>query len=113
MASKQSFVEFILDQIRGAGVVSSRKMFGEYAIYCGKKTVGLVCDDRLFVKITDVGKTYAVRCLEKSPFDGAKPCFVISQKRIENREWITELIRITSSELPEPLPKKTRAKKAK
>jgi TfoX/Sxy family transcriptional regulator of competence genes len=113
MASKQSTVDFILDQIRAAGDVSARKMFGEYAIYCGKKIVGLVCDDRLFVKKTDVGKTYAVRCLEKSPYDGAKPCFLISQKRVDNREWITELIRTTSSELPEPLPKKARPKKAK
>ncbi len=110
MASKQSTVDFLLDQIRAAGDVSARKIFGEYAIYCGKKIVGLVCDDRLFVKKTDAGKSFVVRCLEKSPYDGAKPCFVISQKRIDDREWITELIRITSSELPEPVPKKTRSK---
>ncbi len=113
MASKQSTVDFILDQIRAAGDVSARKMFDEYSVYCGRKVVGLVCDDMLFVKKTDAGKSFAVRCLEKSPYDGAKPCLSISQKRIENREWITELIRITSSELPEPLPKKTRPKKAK
>ena len=110
MASKQSTVDFILDQIRAAGDVSARKMFGEYAIYCGKKVVGLVCDDRLFVKKTDAGKSYVVRCREKSPYDGAKPCFLISQKRMDDREWITELIQITSSELPEPVPKKTRSK---
>lgn len=110
MASKQSTVDFIMDQIRAAGDVSARKMFGEYAIYCGTKIVGLVCDDRLFVKKTDAGRSYVVRCLEKSPYDGAKPCFLISQKRMDDREWITELIRITSSELPEPVPKKTRSK---
>jgi TfoX/Sxy family transcriptional regulator of competence genes len=110
MASKQSTVDFILDQIRAAGDVSVRNMFGEYAIYCGTKIVGLVCDDRLFVKKTDAGRSYVVRCLEKSPYDGAKPCFLISQKRMDDREWITELIRITSSELPEPVPKKTRSK---
>lgn len=99
-----------MDQIRAAGDVSARKMFGEYAIYCGTKIVGLVCDDRLFVKKTDAGRSYVVRCLEKSPYDGAKPCFLISQKRMDDREWITELIRITSSELPEPVPKKTRSK---
>ena len=110
MASKQSTVDFILDQIRAAGDVSARKMFGEYAIYCGKKIVGLVCDDRLFVKKTFAGKSYIVRCLEKSPYDGAKPCFLISRKRMDDREWITELIRITSCELPEPVPKKTRSK---
>ena len=57
MASKQSTVDFKLDQIRAAGDVSARKMFGEYAIYCIKKIVGLVCDDRLFVKKTDAGNS--------------------------------------------------------
>ena len=83
MSTKQSTVDFILDQIRAAGDVSARKMFGEYAIYCGKKIVGLVCDDRLFVKKTDAGKSYVVRCLEKSPYDGAKPSYLISQKRLD------------------------------
>ena len=33
MASNLSFVEFIVDQIENAGVITSRKMFGGYTIY--------------------------------------------------------------------------------
>ena len=34
MASQQSTVDFILEQIAGAGEVSARKMFGEYGVFC-------------------------------------------------------------------------------
>jgi hypothetical protein len=41
MASRQTTVDFILDQIEGAGTVSAKKMFGEYGIYCDDKMVAL------------------------------------------------------------------------
>ncbi|EMO05030.1 TfoX N-terminal domain protein, partial [Leptospira interrogans serovar Icterohaemorrhagiae str. Verdun HP] len=48
MASDLSFVDFIVDQVKDAGQIVSKKMFGEYAIYCNGKIVALVCDNRLF-----------------------------------------------------------------
>jgi hypothetical protein len=39
------------------------------------------------------------------PYPGAKPYFLI-EDQLENRGWISELIRITVEELPEPKPKK-------
>lgn len=33
MASNQEFVDFVTDQIRGAGEIVAKKMFGEYGIY--------------------------------------------------------------------------------
>ena len=39
MASDQSFVTHICDQAGHTGQISSPKMFGEYAIYCGGKVV--------------------------------------------------------------------------
>jgi len=58
MASRQSTVDFILDQIAEAGSVSAQKMFGEYALYCNNKVVALICDDQLFVKPTNAGKAF-------------------------------------------------------
>ena len=56
MATRQSTVDYILDQLASAGSISARKMFGQYALYCDGKVVGLVCDDTLYVKITEAGK---------------------------------------------------------
>lgn len=104
MASQQSTVDYILEQIKDAGTVSSKKMFGEYAIYCNGKVIALVCDDQLFVKPTIAGKSFATHCTEMPPYPGAKPYLLISGDMWENSEWLVELLQITELELP--LPKK-------
>ncbi|HHS82096.1 MAG TPA: competence protein TfoX, partial [Devosia sp.] len=43
MASSQEFVDFVVEQMGGAGTISARKMFGEYGVYCDGKLIGLVC----------------------------------------------------------------------
>ncbi|AJX14618.1 competence protein TfoX [Burkholderia ubonensis] len=106
MASSQSTVDFIVEQMAAAGAVSARKMFGEYGIYCDGKMVALVCDDRLFVKPTPDGKAFLGECEEGPPYPGAKPCFVISGERWDEREWLSRLIRITAAQLPPPKPRK-------
>ncbi len=107
MASDKDFVEFIAEQMKEAGLISYRKMFGEYAVYCGGKVVALVCDNRLFVKPTKGGREYIGKVVEAPAYPGAKPSFLIEDK-FEDRQWISELIRITAEELPAPKPKKAR-----
>ncbi|MBN3799505.1 TfoX/Sxy family protein [Burkholderia sp. Ac-20392] len=103
MASSQSTVDFIVEQMAAAGTVSARKMFGEYGIYCDGKMAALVCDDRLFVKPTPEGRAFLGTCEEDSPYPGAKPHLVISGERWDDREWLSALIRITAAQLPVPV----------
>jgi TfoX/Sxy family transcriptional regulator of competence genes len=110
MATDKSFIEFIAEQIENAGTITYRKMFGEYALYCNGKVVALVCDNRLFVKPTEGGRSFIEDVVEAPPYPGAKNSFVIEDK-LEDREWISELIRITYKELPEPKPKKKKTAK--
>lgn len=105
MASEISFVEFIVEQMENAGGITYKKMFGEYAIYSGKKVVALICNDQLFVKQTKGGRAYIGDVVEAPAYKGAKMSFLIEDK-FEDREWIIELIQITAKELPEPKPKK-------
>ncbi len=107
MSSDQSFVDFIMETMAGAGKITCRKLFGEYAIYCGGKVVALVCDNRLFVKQTPGGRAFIGKPVEAPAYPGAKLSFLIEDK-IEDRAWMGELIRITSNELLEP---KEKAKK--
>ncbi len=110
MASKQSCVDFILEQIAEAGVVSAKKMFGEYGIYCDGKIVALVCDDQLFVKPTTVGKEFMVTFIEECPYPGAKPYLLISGEKWDDSEWLASLIKISASELPFPQKKSPKRK---
>lgn len=106
MATKQSTVDYILEQLSSVSGVSAKKMFGEYAVYCGGKVVALVCDDQLFVKPTVSGKKFIGRVKEASPYKGAKPCYLISGDRWEDQDWLSELIKVSAAELPAPKPKK-------
>ena len=113
MASDLEFIEFIVEQIENVGVVTFRKMFGEYAIYCNKKVVALVCENQLFVEPTEAGKLFIGKVDEVSPYKGAKPSFLIKEN-IENRGWLSNLIEVTVLELPEPKPKvKSKNRKTK
>ncbi|HEY6815114.1 MAG TPA: TfoX/Sxy family protein [Croceibacterium sp.] len=108
MASDRKTVDFIVEQCAGAGDVSARAMFGEYGVYCDGKMVAIIGDDRLFVKPTPGGRAFADGADEASPYPGAKPCLLIDAERWDDSDWLTELIRITSLELPLPKPKKAK-----
>jgi len=104
MASDQTFVDFITKHIL-LEAVQARKMFGEYGLYAGGKFFGLVCDNKLYIKPTAAGLAFIGEVVEAAPYEGAKPAFLIEEK-IEDREWLTELIRRSLSELPEAKKKK-------
>ena len=105
MATDLEFMEFLADQMAGAGEITFKKMFGEYAVYCGGKVVALVCDNQLFVKPTAAGRAYVGAPVEAPAYPGAKNSFLI-EDAFEDRAWISELIRITAKDLPAPKPKK-------
>jgi len=64
MATQQSTVDYLLEQLRRAGSVSARKMFGEYALYRDGKLVALICDDQLYLKPTAAGRALADGCVD-------------------------------------------------
>jgi len=109
MASTKDYVDYIVGQIENAGLITSKKMFGEYGIYSDNKIVALICDNQLFVKQTEGGKAFIGDVKEAPPYPGAKMSFLIDDKT-DDREWISQLIRITANELPEPKPKKKKIK---
>lgn len=100
MASDQNFVSFVLEQLKNAGEITARKMFGEYAVYCDGKVFGLICDNKLFIKPTVSGRAFIGEIKEAPAYKGAKPSFLI-EDQIEDHEWLCELVQITVKELSE------------
>lgn len=108
MSTKVETIDFILEQLSGIANIRTRKMFGEYALYCGEKVVALICDDELFVKPTTAGKSFAANDYQEgSPYPGAKMYIKVDEK-LDDSEWLSTLIRITADELPMPNPKKVK-----
>lgn len=104
MASKEEFVTYAMEQMRDAGQITCRKMFGEYGVYCDGKIFALICDDQLFVKITEEGRKVCPDLQEMPPYEGAKPYFLVDE--LDDREQMTRLVRETVKVLPEPKKKK-------
>ena len=109
MSSDKSFVTYVVEQIEDAGSITARNMFGEYCLYADAKLFALICDNKLFMKPTENGRTFIKEVVEAPPYPGAKPYLLIEDK-IEDRDWLSELVRITLKELPEPKPKKKKKK---
>ena len=104
MASNPDFVQYIADQCSGAGEIIVRKMFGDYGIYCDGKIFGLICDNGFYLKPTDAVRPMLREVALRPPYDGAKDYFYITD--IDDRDYLSALVRETCKALPEPRPKK-------
>lgn len=109
MATSKEFVAFVLDQIENAGEITSRMMFGEYVVYSDGIVFALICDNKLFIKPTAGGREFIQDVVEAPPYPGAKNAFLIEEK-LDDREWLSELVRISVKELPPPKPRKKKKK---
>ena len=108
MASSEEFVRYICDQMSGAGEITYRKMFGDYGVYCNGKIFALICDNRLFVKMTGAGSVVWPGLPQEPPYEGARPHFAVDE--VDDARRLCALVTATCSELPMPKPKK-KAKK--
>jgi TfoX/Sxy family transcriptional regulator of competence genes len=112
MASDLDFIEYVVDQMEDAGVITCKPMFGGHTVYCHGKVVALICDNQLFVKPTQAGRTFIGDVVEAPAYPGAKLSFLIEEE-LEDKEWISRLIRLTEKELPMPKAKKKKPKSGK
>ena len=105
MASSQSIVDLIADNMKNAGIITSKKMFGEYAIYCNGKVLGFICDNMLFLKPTQEAKEFFPEFTEGQAYPGSKMYMVIPEDKWEDPDFMTELAVISYNALPASKPK--------
>lgn len=98
MASSEEFMQYVVDQLNSAGTITYRKMFGEYGLYCNRKFFALVCDNQLFIKVTNEGQTVSASLKKAPPYEGAKPWFLISE--LDDKEFLYHLTTVTCEALP-------------
>jgi len=110
MGSSSDTVRYIMDQAGLGSRLSSRKMFGEFALYLDGKVVALVCDDQLFLKPTAEGRSCLGEVKESPPYPGAKGYYLLAGE-IDEPERLRQAILVTAKSLPEPKPKITKPAK--
>ena len=106
MASHKDFVDYVAEQLREVGTIRSRKMFGEYGLYCDGVFFAVIYD-QFFVKVTAAGEAAFPDLPKAPPYEGAKDYIWVED--VENRELMTKLTRMTCEALKSK-PQKTRRK---
>ncbi|NCP84507.1 MAG: TfoX/Sxy family protein [Flavobacteriales bacterium] len=109
MATSNDFMQYVTAQFENTGEVTAKYMFGEFGVYSDGKLFALLCDNQLFIKPTEEGRYFIGTSNEAPPYPGAKNSFLITD-RLEDKDWLNELARITLKALPEPKPKKKKMK---
>ena len=109
MAYSREFVDYVVEQLSGAGEIRYRAMFGEYGLYLDGKFFAMVCDNQLLFKDTEAGRRAAPELALAEPYPGAKPC--LAADNLDDREKLTRLARATCDALPLPKPRKRRGEK--
>ena len=103
MATQAATIAHILDTL-SALPLTSRKMFGEYALYLDGKTVAFVCDDTLFIKPTP-GALALLPDAERSPaYPGSKD-YIIGSEILDDPDLCVQALRLVRADSPAPKPK--------
>lgn len=113
MSTDASFIESICDQARLGSRLTTRKMFGEYAVYVDGKVVAFACDNQLLLKPLPETAALTAGYPPQPPYPGAKPYWLIDAA-LDDPPLLQRLLSATADALPLPKPKpKPKPKPAK
>ena len=101
MASSKEYLDYVLDLLREAPEITTRKMMGEYMLYTCGRIVGGIYDDRFLVKDTPASR--AVLSAYEIPYEGGSPMLLVD---IEDSDTLAELVAEMLPDLPEPKKRK-------
>jgi TfoX/Sxy family transcriptional regulator of competence genes len=107
MATDPGTAAFVADQMAGAGSISARKMFGEYAIYLDGKVVALICNNQLFVKPTPGALALLSDPQMVPPYPGARP-HIMADALLDDPDALAAAVIAVSRDLALPKPKTRR-----
>ena len=108
MGTTAATISHMLDTLHPLPL-TSRKMFGEYALYLDGKTVAFVCDDTLFIKPTP-GALALLPDTERGPaYPGSKD-YINGSEALDDPDLCTRVLRQVAEDTPMPKPKTKKAK---
>ena len=94
MASSIDYLEYVLDLLRDAKVITYKKMMGEYVLYKNGIVFGGIYDDRLLIKKTESLKDLGLK--EVIPYPTSKGLYLVDT---EDSEEIDNLINLVIKDL--------------
>ena len=107
MSTRPETVTHLLEVLAPAGALAARKMFGEYGLYLDGKIVGLICNDRLYIKPTPGAVVTLPDVPEAPPYPGAR-LHLAPDAALDDPAPVIAALRAAWTDLPKPPPKRAR-----
>lgn len=111
MATRADTITLICDLLDPLPI-TTKKMFGEYALYLDTKVIAFVTGDVLRLKVTSVTDERLTDDLLGEAYPGSKDYWCIEVDLLEDRDWAIDLVQRTAEALPVPPPKKPRKRRS-
>lgn len=109
MATSAATIAHMLDTLATLPL-TSRKMFGEYALYLEDKTVAFVCDDTLFIKPTPGALALLPDTMRGPAYPGSKD-YIIGSEVLDDPDLCARVLQVVAAETDPPKPKKPKKPK--
>ena len=108
MGTSAATIEHILDTLSPLRLTTKR-MFGEYALYLDCIVVAFVCDDTLFIKPTESALKILPEAERGPAYPGSKD-YIIGSEALDDPDLCTRALRAVAADAPPPKAKKPRQK---
>lgn len=109
MATTPATVAHITDTLDQLNLTSKR-MFGEYALYLDGIVVAFICDDTLFIKPTPGARAILPGAEMGPAYPGSKD-YIIASELLDDPDLCARALHAVAADAPPPKPKKPKAGK--
>lgn len=107
MATDRDFIDYVMEQAGLGSRLTSKKMFGEYALYLDGKVVAFACDNSLFIKPSAAAAARAPDLPQRPPYPGAKD-YPVADELLDDPDALQCLLTETATLMSAPKPAKPR-----
>ncbi len=105
MGTSTAYIEHLVDQAGLAARLSTRRMFGEYAVYIDGKVVAFACGNALYIKYTGPTADLTAKLPSGQAYPGSKP-YAVADDLLDDGQALRQLLLATAEALPAALPKR-------
>lgn len=111
MATDRDFVDYVAEQAGLGERLGVRRMFGEYGVYVDGIVVAFCADNSLFLKLVPETADLLPDLPRQELFPGSKP-YALADELLDDPDRLRALLLALERALPEPKPKRPKAKSA-
>lgn len=102
MATSQSFIDYVCEQLEDVGAIRWIRMMGETCVYVDEKPIVLICNDTVYLKKLSCLDQFGIK-ETAIPYKGASERYVVD---VDDREFFRQVVKLVADNTPPPKPKK-------